>query len=103
MRFKKGVDPRGIRSELVLALFVASGVYSRYGQELVVTSLNDSKHSYGSLHYSGAAADLRTHYFAEGVVEEVAKDLREALGDFDNFDVVVEKTHIHLEYQPKRV
>ena len=50
----------------------------------------------GSLHYQGKAFDLRTWH----VIEEVAKQLRTYLGK--DYDVIVEKDHIHVEYDPKQ-
>lgn len=101
MRLKDAsVSTRQIRPELVIALMVADSVYREYGKELVVTSLNDARHKHGSLHYSGSAADLRTHYFTTSELEMVYSELRASLSD--DYDVVLEGDHIHLEYQPKR-
>lgn len=101
MQLKRGVNPFGIRPELLLALMVADQVWRNHGQELVVTSLNDSRHSRTSLHYAGAAADLRTHYFTDKIKALVAAELREALGQNPDYDVVLESDHIHIEFQPK--
>jgi hypothetical protein len=102
MMIKKGVNPAGIRPELLVALIVANGVWAKHGEELVVTSLNDSKHSKTSLHYAGQGADLRTRYFSNEEAEEVAQDLRDALGNSPDYDIIVESNHIHMEWQPKR-
>lgn len=102
MKLKSGVIPTSIRPELLLALIVSDGVWAKHGQDLVVTSLNDSTHGNTSLHYAGAAGDLRTRYFPDGVAFQVAEDLREALGKNPDYDVVLEDDHIHLEWQPKR-
>ena len=99
MEFKKGVNPFGIKPELAIALFVIDGVYRQWEVPLVVTSLNDSKHSRTSLHFAGCAADIRI--WGVDDVEALARDIREALGHNPDFDVVVKETHIHLEYQPK--
>jgi hypothetical protein len=100
MRLKKGVNPMGIRNELMIALIIASDVWKENDRGLVITSLNDSNHSKTSLHYSGCAADLRSRYFENP--EQIAVDLRNRLGNNPDYDVVVEKDHIHLEWQPKR-
>jgi hypothetical protein len=91
---------QGIVPELAFALVVADAIWTKQGHELVITSLNDGKHGTTSLHYAGSAADLRTNYFNNAEIEFVAQKLRDALGI--DFDVIVEKNHIHLEYQPKR-
>lgn len=101
MKLKKGVNPFGMRPEIVLGLFVADPIWLNHGHELVVTSINDSRHSNASLHYAGCAADLRTRYFSGVEAEEVADELRDALGNSPDYDVVVESDHIHFEYQPK--
>ena len=101
MRFKdSNVNSNGIRPELVLALFIADQVYDGNGKNLVITSLNDSHHSKTSLHYSGAAADLRTNYFTNEESRKVVRDLHMRLNN--DYDVVLEEDHIHLEFQPKR-
>lgn len=99
MKFKEGIKINGVKPELTLALIIADKVWSNYHQDLVVTELTGGKHGTASLHYVGLAVDLRTHYFTNTEKELVAKDLKEALGE--NYDVVVEKTHIHIEFQPK--
>lgn len=96
---KPGVHIADIRPEVVLALTIADAVYIKHGAMLVVTSVRDGKHMTGSLHYSGAAADLRTGNLKPVEVAEVATQLRAALGP--DFDVVVETDHIHLEFDPK--
>lgn len=77
----------------------ASRVWSRHGQELVVTSARDGLHSPGSLHYYGKAVDLRTRYFGKEQVLEIAREMRDLLGQ--DYDVVVHSTHLHIEYDPK--
>lgn len=94
------VRVKGISTELLFGLMVANDVYKNHGQELIITSLVDGKHSETSLHYDGDAADLRTYFFKDKKeIEQVAQELRERLGP--DFDIVVEKDHIHMEFQPK--
>jgi hypothetical protein len=99
MKFKAGVKINGIKPELTLGIIVAEGVYKNHGQELVVTSVTDSKHSRTSLHYVGFAFDLRTRDTPIKILPLIKKDLQEALTD--EFDVVLEKDHFHIEFQPK--
>lgn len=79
------------------AAIIAEAVFAKYGSELVITSANDGKHRQDSLHYKGRALDLRT-WHVSGREWQVAKDLQRALGD--DFDVVAESDHIHLELDP---
>lgn len=66
-----------------------------------VTSTDEGKHGYASLHYVGLAADLGTKN--RGIDRQEALELmrciRHALGT--GYDVIAEDTHIHVEYQPK--
>ena len=66
---------------------------------MVVTSVMDGKHRPGSLHYVGYAADLRTWAIESDHLAEFTQGLAEELGE--EFDVVLEKDHIHIEFQPK--
>ena len=99
MYLKKGVKTLGIKPELLFALQVADSVWDDYEEELWVTSLTEGKHGVGSLHPMGMAADLRTRYFTDQQKLLVASELRNRLGE--DYDIVVETTHIHIEYHPK--
>lgn len=103
MILKAGVRLRGARPELIVALIVASEVYREHGRSFTVTSVCDSSHSRGSLHYKGMAFDCRT--LTAGVLPEeaskIADGIRNRLGS--DFDVVVEKDHIHIEWDPKEL
>jgi hypothetical protein len=94
---KPGVNLNGLRSEMVVALLIADGVFGKHG--VIVTSATDGKHGRGSLHYVGLAVDLRTRHLPQGVAAHLKGKLAEALGP--QYDVVLEKTHLHVEYQPK--
>jgi len=101
VRTKPGVKLFGLRPELVWALSVADGVYRELNVDLVITSVMDGKHSVTSLHYAGAAADLRIRDMGQTKAETARDMIEERLTD--EFDVVLEKDHIHLEVQPRRV
>jgi len=62
----------------------------------VVTSTTGDIHMVGSKHYEGNAVDFRLppNY------RKVARDLQEALGN--DYDVVLESDHIHVEYDPQK-
>lgn len=106
LRFKNGVDVRGIRSELLLAILVASDVYAEHNADCVVTSLLDGKHSSNSRHYDGAAMDLRTNDLATGRDKSILDEIRARLLPLGDYDVIFENAdtpneHIHIEYEPK--
>jgi len=99
MKIKQGVTLGGLTKEMMLAWLVADSVWDEQMEEGVVTSGLDGKHKLLSKHYTGNALDLRTRYFAPEQIETCARRLREILGR--DYDVVVETTHIHVEYDPK--
>tara|TARA_R110002049_G_scaffold281333_1_gene460877 strand:+ start:38543 stop:38806 length:264 start_codon:yes stop_codon:yes gene_type:complete len=86
---------------MVLALMVADSVYKSHGYDATLTSGVEGKHSETSLHYAGGAGDLRINDLPQGVAPVIAADLGEALGE--DFDVVLEETHIHIEFQPRQL
>jgi len=96
MKLKPGVRVSGIRAEMALAAYVAEGIWRDQGQELVITSITEGKHSRGSLHYQGAAMDLRIWNID---AHRAQRDLLDRLGE--DYDVVLERDHIHCEFQPK--
>lgn len=100
MKIKPDVNIVGMRPELAFALACAADIWAKREQEVTVTSVVDGRHSRGSLHYTGCAADLRTRDLPSGTETLLADELRTALGD--QFDVILERDHIHLEFQPKR-
>ena len=90
--------------EMQAANRVAAEVWKHHGKMLVVTSGNDSEHKKASKHYTDEACDYRTRYFADhshtlAVANELRGRLDEEIGP-NLFDVIVEKDHIHCEYDP---
>lgn len=97
---KKGVDLRGISPQMSVAYTVACAIYmERAGVHCWITSASDGKHGPNSLHYKGQALDLRTNSLSGVVAIAVHAALQSALGE--QFDVVLESDHIHLEYDVK--
>ena len=96
IHIKKGVRLHGIRPEILIALWIADYVYANHGHEVVLTSVIDGEHMRASIHYTGGAIDIRA---PDSSAESIRNEIHEALGD--DFDVVLEGTHIHIEWQPK--
>lgn len=88
--------PYGMRTELLLALCIAQELYRENAEPFTITSIMDGRHMRGSLHYVGAAADIR---LPKRHPTMITRELAKRLGA--DYDVVLEKTHIHIEYQPK--
>lgn len=84
--------------EILLAVFDVWDFNS--GLSPVVTSAHDGKHMRKSLHYRGLALDLRTRYFkTQAEKSEFAGELRDRLGE--EYDVVLERDHVHVEFDPE--
>src|SRR5919108_658569 len=99
MKLKPGVRVLGIRPELVLALLVLRDLYTEYGvgSACVVTSVIEGEHRRASLHLAGAAVDLR-HPGAQ-VARQLVAAAQAQLGE--EYDVLLEADHVHVEFQPK--
>ncbi len=91
LSLKPGVRITGMRPEILLAAA---------GHDLTITACVDGKHTTCSLHYAGAAIDLRTRDVPAGDVSKLIAQIKAALGD--DFDVLLEVDHIHIEFQPKQ-
>lgn len=90
-------DPE-IRKMLDVARETAPDLHD---QTVWVTSANDSGHMRGSKHYTNEAFDIRTRNVNGGHAECVAwrDSMKEGLGA--DYDVILEKDHIHVEFDPK--
>lgn len=96
---KKGVRIFGIRPEMVFAHSIVAEVYKEFDRDCIITSCTEGKHSKGSEHYKGDALDYRIRHLISGEAERIHAQIKERLGG--DFDVVLEKTHIHIEFDPK--
>jgi hypothetical protein len=100
---KTGVDLRGLQPQMAIAYVIVKDIYKRKGYECVITSGNDSKHGPNSLHYQGKALDIRTRTILPqdltGHTSSIHAEMKIALGE--QFDVVLEKDHFHIEFDPK--
>ena len=101
------VELNGLNAEL--AMIVASTVvpcFDKFGLNCVITSGSEQgvHHSKTSLHYAGAAVDIRTFDQITGKrfagMTQVFNQIKAALNC--DFDLIDEGNHLHLEYQPKR-
>ena len=100
IRIKKGVNISGIQSEMVLGINIAEKIFNKHNVDLVITSCTDGSHSRGSLHYVGFAIDARSRDITDDNEKiNVQAELQDALGN--QFDIVIESTHYHIEFQPK--
>jgi hypothetical protein len=112
IRLKQGVDLHILAPQAVLGMFVLDGVWGNLGYSILfITSVADGKHSTKSMHRLGMAFDVRLPPVAYEEGNGVARALAESklhaligqakmsLGE--DFDVVLEEDHIHVEWDPK--
>jgi len=96
MLVKAGVDISRLKPEIRKKLPGIAGIIWCVDQEeLVITSTYEGAHSEGSLHYADLAVDIRKTRSCGIIVSKI----RAYLGK--DYDVVLEATHIHIEYDPK--
>lgn len=98
MKLKAGVSLEGAQWQIWYAAIIVERVLlEQFGAELWITSVCDGKHRKDSLHYKGLAFDVRT-WGIKGRELQVVAALKKALGP--DYDVVLEATHIHIEFDP---
>jgi len=99
-----GVDISNIQTQIGLALGEARPIFANHGLPLIITSCRDGVHMRGSLHFVGAAVDLRINHAPRDKWEIITDQIRLSLGwPESQFDVLLETDpdHIHIEFQPK--
>jgi hypothetical protein len=103
IKFKDGVKAYcktgTVRRETWYAIEEAEKVYKQFGKDCIVTSLCDGKHSRHSRHYFGNAVDFRTRHLTDEEKLQVVDLLAKILGN--DYDCILEKTHLHCEHDPK--
>lgn len=108
IHLKPGVTTVNASDDIIKAANIAESVYRSFGHSLWITSAteghaNDGVHSKNSKHYEGNAIDLRTRNVSGGInaLNDICDEIRILLGD--DYDVIRESDHIHIEYDPKSV
>jgi len=99
MKFKQGVIMEGVSPEMLIASGEIEKIYRRNGLDCTITSCKDGKHKDDSLHYEGNACDFRTRDIPANLVPLIVDQVKRKLGP--DFDVILEATHLHVEYDPK--
>lgn len=97
---KNNVHLGNLEPVMLLALLFLERKFNKLGHSLVVTSTDDGKHKENSLHYVGLAVDIRIrHIKNELEVGELTDSIQSLLSSLDkHFQVILESTHIHIEY-----
>lgn len=100
MLLKLGVDISRLNKEIRRTLPKVDRAVSRFKDEAVITSTFEGTHSPGSLHYCNDAYDLRLpRALLSHELGELRAEIQRVLGK--DYDVVLEKNHFHIEYDPK--
>lgn len=97
---QRGARIADLRPEALFAATLSMFVLEDLSPESTweMSSGIEGRHSRGSLHYAGQAFDIS----ARGLkirLDDYADALGQALGD--DFDVIAEGSHVHVEFQPK--
>ena len=96
MLIKAGVDISRLKREIRRSMPIVSRVLAAYKTAFIITSTYEGNHGDGSLHYADDAYDCKGPRKNR---KTCVIDIREQLGP--NYDVVEEKDHIHIEWDPK--
>lgn len=105
MILKPGASIEGVKWQLFWAALVFEELLKEYGYYCVITSGTDSMNKHGggdpkkTLHDDGLALDFRNRGLSLAIQQEIADRLRKRLGP--QYQVVIEKDHFHVEYDPK--
>jgi hypothetical protein len=99
MQIKKGVNLNGLKPEIAAIFPVLECVYQSYGAEAVITSGVEGSHGDYSHHFKGLAVDVRTRNVNVNFHKDLVNKLKFALSE--QYQVVYENNHIHVEFDPK--
>ena len=97
MLLKMGVDASRLQEEIRRILGIIEFLYMKQGEEPVITSTYEGTHSPQSLHYANLAIDIRIPRIGDPA--DMVVKLKQNLNK--DYDIVLEKDHIHIEYDPK--
>lgn len=99
VKAKAGVKIDALKPQALEGLKIVYLLYLVHGKVLTVTSTAEGQHSAGSLHGKGLAFDVRTRDIPIDMMLGIIKDAKDLLGA--SFDVLLESTHAHIEFDPK--
>lgn len=99
VQFKDGVPVSTLKSVMRMYMYILGYIhFTSFNKYMVVTSTTDGKHGRNSLHYKGLAIDIRTKDKSAVQVNQFVNFVK---FHFDRtLDIVLEKDHIHVEYDP---
>lgn len=98
LQLKEGVQLTATKAVLEILRGVRP-VYATFQVPCVVTSGGDGHHQENSKHYTGEALDFRIRDLQPEQMRTLVQLCQKRLGQ--DFDVVLEQSHLHVEYDPK--
>ena len=100
MKWTSSVRFKDLKPQLLLAAIRVDEIYKDIGFVCWITSANDKNHTApNSKHYTGEALDFRIFNIPVEKHEELLDRVYTSLGI--EYDVILEKDHLHVEYDPK--
>ncbi len=96
MLIKAGVDISRLLPPIRKRLACVSLAYVDIGEHMIITSANEGTHGAGSLHYANLAIDFG---YPVKMDDEFMSTFKRCFTP--DYDIVPEKDHIHVEYDPK--
>jgi len=96
MLLKAGVDISRLERNTRRSLNKVAYIFSDETEYFIITSTYEGNHSEGSLHYAHQAYDVRV---PDQSIMRILARIKAVLTD--DFDVVMEREHYHIEYDPK--
>lgn len=101
IRLKPGVSLVKISPQILFAIIQAHEVFRDLGEVLTITSVADDspKRLPNSLHRVGHAVDFRISELRGATAKDAGQRIKLRLTE--EFDVVAEGDHIHVEFDPK--
>ncbi len=117
IKVKPGVVLFGVHPIMITSAITVAGIYKKYMYECWITGGREGSHSARSLHYKGFALDWRKwtvpikhrRSFVEEVQIALNRGLLNAAQNADTplyinkeFQMIIEKTHFHLELDDKK-
>lgn len=99
---KSGVELGCLRIPAYAIIVETDTIFRRYGYQLVITGGCESAKDriLNTLHAKGLAIDFRTRHVPRSLRPRIADALRRHLPDA--FDVVLERDHLHVEFELPR-
>lgn len=100
MWVKNGISFEKLQACMFAAIIVANEFCKENEKACMITSGNDGQHMANSLHYIGRALDFRTREMDEALQFKFVQYMRERLDTC--YDIVLEKDHLHVEYDENK-